>query len=174
MEPFLGEIRLMGGNFAPKGWAQCNGQMLPLNQYTALYSLLGTSYGGDGRTTFGLPDLRSRTPIGSDFVGNYPMGSIDGTESVSLNATQIPAHTHTLSGTIKVADMYTGASPGDNYPAASSVPQYGSGTPNVNLNGVNLGTATEAMGSGVPHNNRQPVLALNYCIALTGIFPSRG
>jgi microcystin-dependent protein len=178
MEPFLGEIRLMGCPFAPKGWALCNGQLLPVNANQALFSLLGTMYGGNGVQNFGLPDLRGRVALGfgqAPGLANYQLGQTGGTESVGLTLEQMPAHIHQLSGTIKVADGPAQSSPATGYPADSgSTPQYSTSASNTTLNGASLGGTSDAMGGNQPHENRQPVLALNYCIAISGIFPSRG
>lgn len=175
MDPYLGEIRLLSFNFAPKGWAFCAGQLLPINQYTALFSLLGTSYGGNGIQNFQLPDLRSRVPIhmGSGAGGTYVIGQAAGVENVSLIANQIAAHTHSLQavnstggtaraiGNLLAQSAQSGANPGAVYTGPSNL------TP---LNPASIQPA----GSGQPHTNIQPYLAMNYCIALQGIFPSRG
>jgi microcystin-dependent protein len=178
MEPFLGEIRLMGCSYAPKGWALCNGQLLPINANQALFSLLGTTYGGNGVQNFGLPDLRGRVALGfgqGPDLANYALGQTGGTESVGLTVAQMPAHLHPLSGTIKVADSPSQSSPATGYPADSgSTTQYSTSASNTTLNGASLGGISDAMGSNQPHENRQPVLALNYCIATSGLYPSRG
>ncbi|MCI1186952.1 tail fiber protein [Hymenobacter sp. DH14] len=176
---FLGEIRLMSFNFPPKGWLLCQGQTLPVNQNQALFSLLGTTYGGDGVTTFRLPDLRGRVILGqgqSTASGaNYAMGQVAGTESVALNANQIPAHQHAFSGTVKTADSADSKSPSNTYPAppANQGNQYANGSANTTLGGQFTGN-TDNSGGSQPHENRQPLMAMNYAIAITGIYPSRG
>lgn len=177
MDPFLGEIRLMGGTYPPKGWAFCNGQILAINTNQALFSLLGTTYGGDGRTTFALPDLRSRVVLGvgqGAGLQNYNWGQRAGTESVTLSSNEMPAHTHPLTGTVKEADEANSNEPAAPlYPATSRATQYSTGTPNASLNGSAISGTTGSTGGNQPHENRQPVLAMNYCIATQGIFPSR-
>ena len=179
MEQFIGEIRMMGFGLIPREWAACQGQLLPISQNQALFSLLGTAFGGNGTTTFALPDLRGRAILGvgqGPGLSNTTQGQVSGTESVTLQQAQIPAHTHTVTGTLQGA-----SGPGNNvavngYPALpddGSTP-FGTGTPNTNMApGSVTGTAATAGGSQ-PHENRQPLLAMNYCIAVQGIFPSRG
>jgi len=167
-EPFLGMIAIYGFNFAPRGWAMCNGQILPIAQNTALFSLLGTTYGGNGQTTFALPNLQSRVPIHfgqGPGLSSYDLGQAAGTETVTLTVNEIPLHQHPIM-----------ASDG---PVASGRPEgnvlceggsYNSGPANVNM----LATMIPPSGGGSqPHPNIQPYLALNFCIALEGIFPSR-
>lgn len=156
IEPYIGEIVMYGFNFAPRGWAHCNGQMLPIAQNTALFSLLGTTYGGDGQTTFALPDLRGRVPLHAGQgpgLSSYTQGERSGSETVTLLASQIPGHSHTL----------------------PEVQVRGVGTQAVGATtGGALGTATtSAVGGAQPHPNMPPYLALYYSIALEGIFPSR-
>jgi microcystin-dependent protein len=162
-EPFLSEIRIMSFQFAPKGWALCNGQLLPINQNQALFSLLGTTYGGDGRVNFGLPDLRTRVPI---HVGDgHTLGERGGEAAHTLMLTEMSMHTH-----IVVAS--TASSGGVDNPSnaflGSANNVYSAPT---NLTTLNPGTITAAGGSQ-PHNNIQPYLGLSFCIALQGIFPS--
>jgi microcystin-dependent protein len=164
-EPFLAEIRLMSFSYAPSGWAQCNGQLLPINQNQALFSLLGTTYGGDGRVNFGLPDVRGRVPIhtGSGFV----LGQRAGETAHTLITGEVPQHTHQAQASSKAADT--------NIPAsnllAGSAPNNLYGT-SSGLEAMNGGTITKAGGSQ-PHENEQPYLTINFCIALQGIFPSQ-
>lgn len=163
-EPFLSEIRIMSFNFAPKGWAFCNGQLLPINQNQALFALLGTTYGGDGRTTFALPDLRARTPI---HVGpGHSLGQRGGEQNHTLTIAEIPAHIH-------FAEATNNAAPGDS--ASNNVlGQAGANVyapPAANPVAMNAGVLSNTGGSQ-PHLNTQPFLALNFCIALQGIFPS--
>jgi microcystin-dependent protein len=164
-EPFLGQILLFAGNFAPSGWALCNGQLLSIQQNTALFSILGTTYGGNGQTNFALPDLRGRAPIHmgqGPGLSNYPEGEVGGVESVTLIASQMPAHTH--------AQPATAADEGTNRPNAA-VPARG-GVYAATSDGSAL-APTSAAGGSQPHENRPPFLVMNYCIALQGIFPSR-
>ena len=168
-EQYIGEIRAVGFNFAPTGWALCNGQTLPINQNQALFSILGTTYGGDGVTTFNLPDLRGRTPVhfGTGGSGNQvSLGQVGGAESVILNGNQSP-HTHLVAAQSAGGNSNT---PSGNLPGASASPvqAYGS-TPGPQMNGSIVGLA----GGSQPHSNIQPVLVVNYIIAITGIFPSR-
>jgi microcystin-dependent protein len=162
-EPFLSEIRLMSFSFAPKAWAQCNGQLLPINQNQALFSLLGTTYGGDGRTNFALPDLRGRVPI---HVGSgHTLGERAGEQAHTLGAAELPAHAHALRASSSTGNTPV---PTGNVPAANPSALYrppGSGTP------TNAETVTN-VGGGQAHQNMQPFLTINFCIALQGIFPS--
>lgn len=167
-EPFLAEVRMVGFNFAPRGWAFCDGQVLPISQNQSLYSLLGTTYGGDGRTSFALPDLRGRTPIhvGSNGGAQHELGQKSGEETHTLSANEMPQHTHALHGT------NTGngsASPADNVFANAGTDLYNSTDSLVDMN---AGAVTN-VGGGQAHENMQPYLALNFCIALRGLFPSR-
>ena len=174
-DPFLAEIRMMGCNFAPKGWAFCNGQVLPISQNTALFSLLGTTYGGDGITAFALPDLQGRAPMQA---GQGPglsardLGEKQGTETVTLSIAQIPAHTHPkATQTVRNAPA-TQKSPVGNIPAIESTDVTATYVDDTVPPGQ-TGGLTSTAGGGVPHNNMQPYLALNFVIALQGIFPSR-
>ncbi len=159
-EPFLGELKLMSFNFAPKGWAQCNGQLLPINQNQALFSLLGTTYGGNGQTTFGLPDMRGRVPI---HRGSFTQGQTVGEESHTLTSAEMPAHNHNVSASSQNGDQ---AEPKILAAAANVY-----ATPS-NFTPIAPGTVGNTGGSQA-HENRQPYLVLNWCIALQGIFPSR-
>ncbi len=168
-EPFLAEIRIVGFNFAPRGWAFCDGQILPINQNQSLYSLLGTTYGGDGRTSFALPDLRSRTPLHKS--DEKQLGQNGGAETVTLSAAQIPGHTHTLKASSSSADESVAT---DHVLATSSpAPDMLYKNPETaTMTSLHEESITHA-GGGQTHNNMQPYLALNYCIALQGLFPSR-
>jgi len=166
MDPFLGEIRMFGGNFAPQGWATCDGQILPIAQNTALFSLLGTTYGGNGQTTFALPDLRGRLPV--HIGGGLTIGQAGGSETVILTATNLPAHTHTANAasaarTLSPAGQYWAADPGANVAPYAAAPD----------GRVMSGTAIGAQGGSQPHANMQPFLAVTFIIALEGIYPSR-
>lgn len=167
-QPFIGEIQIFGFNFAPKGWAMCNGQILQINQNQALFSLLGTTYGGNGQTTFALPDLRSRAPMhfGSGTGQTFNLGQQSGQEAVTLTSTQLPAHTHSAVATTSNADTPT---PTGAALATASSKIYGAASNSVAL----ASSAIASTGGSQPHANLQPLLALNFCIALVGIFPSR-
>ena len=185
-EPFIGQIQTYGFNFAPRGWAKCDGQLLPISQNTALFSLLGTIYGGDGRTTFALPDLRGRAPM---HQGNGPgvstrkIGQRPGTEYVTLNVAQMPAHDHTgeatLSGNVKCNSGAGNAdSPvGNSLAQIARTNQYSTTGPNADMAEGTLDAAgnltTGNAGGSQSHSNMQPSLVINYCIALVGLFPSR-
>jgi microcystin-dependent protein len=168
-EPFLGEIRIFGFNFQPRGWALCNGQLLPISQNTALFSLLGTQYGGDGIQTFALPDLRSRVPLHmgqGPGLSNYFIGEQTGAESVALNADQLPTHNHAVMSTRNAASKIRAD---NNLPARTTANSYAPASDGSTMNPSMIANA----GSGAPVDNVQPILALNFCIALQGIFPSR-
>jgi len=163
--PYLGEIRLMSFNYPPKGWAACNGQFLPINQNQALFALLGTMYGGNGQTTFALPDLRDRIPV-SLGGSMQSLGQRGGEAAHTLTVSELPAHSHfvngsaaTTGGTTSPANAFLGGT-GNGYRAAGS------------LTALQPATVTNTGGSQ-PHTNQQPYLALQFCIALTGIFPSQ-
>lgn len=166
-EPFLGEIRICSFGFAPKGWALCNGQLLPINQNQALFALLGTTYGGDGRTTFALPDMRGRRPLMRG-QNAYPLGEKAGSDSHTLTAQEIPAHTHAMKASTALGSQ---SSPENGYLAASNVD-----VPYTAASGAVVGgnaSAVKYLGSTAqPHENRPPFLVLNFAIALQGIFPS--
>jgi microcystin-dependent protein len=172
-EPFLAEIHIFGFNFAPRGYAKCDGQILPINQNQSLYSLLGTTYGGDGRTTFALPDLRSRAPIHKGTAGgdNRTLGQRSGQETVALNSTQMPAHTHAHAPPKASTDAATATTPAGNLPAtvAPAFNVYGAASSPASGKGVVVSNA----GGGQAHDNMQPYQTLNFCIALQGLFPSR-
>jgi len=167
-EPFLGEIRIFPYNFAPTGWFMCAGQTLPISQYAALFSLLGTTYGGNGTTTFALPDLRSRVPM--HFGSTYPIGTAGGTENVTLIETNLPSHNHVLNASNGAA---TTQNPANQYLAATGTrrgaPIYGGGEAVAVMAAGSLSNS----GSSVPIGIIQPVLAVTFCIAWAGVFPSR-
>ncbi len=177
-EPFLGEIRLFGFNFAPRGWAHCDGQLLPIAQNSALFSLLGTIYGGDGRTTFALPDLRGRVPMHMGTgpgLSSHPIGQKSGNESVTLTETQIPSHSHTANGTVQaVSGDGNNKGPAGNVPASLSRENaYSSDTPDTAMAADGVNVTVNNTGGGQAHTNMQPYQVVNFCIALTGIYPSR-
>lgn len=161
-DPFLCEIRIVAFNFAPRGWALCNGQTLPINQNQALFSLVGTMYGGNGTTSFQLPNLQGRMPM--HFANAFTQGQSDGSESQNLTVAQLPTHNHALNGTTATGNL---AAPGGNF-LASSRAHYAE-TPDTQLATNSVGFT----GSGLPHENRPPFLVLNFVIALQGIYPSR-
>ena len=170
-EPFLAEVRMVGFNFAPRGWAFCDGQILPINQNQSLYSLLGTTYGGDGRTSFALPDMRGRVPM---HVGNgHREGQKSGEETHTLSIAEMPEHTHTAQ-----ASSQPGNSPlpsdntGPNVLASSLNEAYRDLTSPGDFVTMRSGTIAN-VGGGQAHDNMQPYLAINFCIALQGLFPSR-
>jgi microcystin-dependent protein len=172
-DPFLGEIRMFGFNFAPRGWAFCAGQLLPISQNSALFSLLGTIYGGDGRTTFALPDLRGRVPTNfgtGPGLSPYTIGQRTGAETHTMTVAEMPAHGHT--GAIKASSGASEeASPQANGAIGAGQLIYNEEAPNVTLNSNSLQTSNT--GGNLAFNIRQPTLAINFCIALQGIFPSR-
>jgi microcystin-dependent protein len=161
--PFLGQIMLASFNFAPKGWALCNGQLLPINQNQALFSLLGTTYGGDGRVNFALPDLRGRVPIHAG--GGFTLGQRAGEESHTLIVAELGAHTHLVTASSNAADQ---TSPAGNYFASSARAAF-----TASPNGALAATAVGSAGGSQPHENQSPYLVLNFIIALSGIFPSQ-
>lgn len=170
-EPFLAEIRIFSFNFAPKGWAMCNGQFLPINQNQALFSLLGTMYGGNGQTTFALPDLRGKAPnhVGQGLTQGQTGGEI--AHTVSLQ--EMPQHLHSVSAQHAVVGAATNATvgiPTGNFWANSGKTMYSTDSPGNSVMGP---TAVTNVGGSQPHNNMQPYTVLNFCIALQGLFPSR-
>ena len=172
MDPFIGEIRLFAGTYAPTGWNFCDGTLLQLSQYDALYALLGTTYGGDGRATFALPDLRGRVPVhqgAGPGLSNYTMGQTGGVEMVTLTSANMPPHTHAL--------FVSTAAGTANVPTGNVLAQAPSGS-NVyrETTGTVAFSASQIIptGGSQPHENRQPFQAMNYIIALEGIWPSQG
>ncbi|HMJ76533.1 MAG TPA: tail fiber protein [Iamia sp.] len=169
-QPYLGEIRLFPYNFAPRSWAFCNGQIMAISQMTALFSLLGTTYGGNGQTTFALPDLRGRRAISSGQgpgLQFYDLGQVSGVETVTLIQTEMPQHTHSV---LASTSDSSSKNPSQNILGGTASPVYAAvATANATLAPQTIGMA----GGSQPHENRAPYLTLNYCIALEGIFPSR-
>lgn len=163
-QPYVGEIRIFAGNFAPAGWQFCEGQLLPISENETLFQLIGTTYGGDGQSTFALPDLRGRLPLhqGNGFI----LAETGGAEEITLTVNQIPAHSHPLLASTNIA---TQTSPANNVLAQSSAADlYIEDTPTANL----AATAITAVGGSQPHTNFQPYLCVNFIISLFGIFPS--
>jgi microcystin-dependent protein len=165
--PYVGEIRLFAGNFAPAGWQLCDGQLLPISENETLFNLIGTTYGGDGQQTFALPDLRGRVPLhqGTHAGLTYQMGQAAGTETVTLLPQQLPVHTHGLMASSAAA---SGSTPAGALLAATSVASYDIGTASTAM----AGTAIAPAGGAQPHENMAPTLAVNYIISLFGVFPS--
>ena len=170
-EGFIGEIKMFGGNFAPRGWAMCDGQLLQISQNSALFSILGTTYGGDGRVTFGLPDLRGRTPI---HAGNGPgltnrrLGQKSGLETTTLLVGHLPSHSHTINAVMEDGNQ---SLPTGNLPAGTKLldTEYSDATGNTTMNAAMVNST----GNNQTVNNMQPYLTVNYIIALVGVFPSR-
>jgi microcystin-dependent protein len=163
-EPFIGEIKMVAFDFAPRGWALCNGQLLPIGQNQALFSILGTTYGGNGTTTFALPDLRGRSPV--HFGSQISLGQVGGEENHTLIQAEMPAHNHTVAGDSADASV---SSPAGSVWAASGNDPFSSSAPNTGMNPASVSNA----GGSQPHSNQQPYLVVNFVIALVGIFPSR-
>jgi len=180
MEGTIGEIRMFAGTFAPKNWALCNGQLMSIVQNTALFSIIGTIYGGNGQTTFGLPDLRGRFPRGTGqgpgLAANVDIGEVSGTETVTLLTTQMPAHTHTATVAVN-QNPGTSANPVGNFLAggadatANPIPTYAPAAAGGNLNAGSVSVGISGNSQPVPHLN--PYLGMNFIICLAGIFPSR-
>ena len=176
-EPFIGEIIMFAGNFNPRGWALCQGQLLSIAQNTALFSILGTTYGGNGQTTFALPDLRGRVPVGQGQgpgLSQYVLGQQSGTETVTLLSTQMPQHNHLITANEGNGSQ---ATPGAGFLASGIVPSSGNASVSNYRNssdGTTLApTSLSLTGGSQPHSNIQPYLCINFIIALQGIFPSR-
>lgn len=168
-QPFLGQITIMGFNFAPKGWALCDGQILSIQQNTALFSLLGTTYGGNGQSTFALPNLQSRVPVhkGNHLGTDYVQGEEAGEETVTLDVSQMPSHTHTVSANASV-DERTTDRPDGAYPTLGGVYAMAHDS-----NAPMGASPTSVVGNSQPHTNLQPYLTVNFVIAMNGIFPAR-
>lgn len=167
MEPFLGEIRLFSFDWAPKGWLPCNGTLLAISTNSALFSLLGTQFGGDGRNTFALPDLRGRSPLGAQRSSDLLQGDYGGAAAHSLSISEMPAHSHRASA-IQQASQLT---PADGLLASPGKPAFAA--PGSGGAAPMAVQAVTSVGAGQPHENRPPFLTLNFCIATTGIYPSR-
>lgn len=177
MQPYLSEIRVFAFGQTPRGWLPCNGQLLPINSYQALFSLLGTSYGGNGTTNFQLPNLQGSAPVGLGISAGYPMGGKAGTENVTLNTTNLPIHNHQVNAQTGNGTITLGSAT----PAQLSVPVI----PSKPAENANLYSSSNASlvpleprtiapnGGGTPHSNMQPFNVLNLCICISGIFPSR-
>jgi microcystin-dependent protein len=182
MDPYLSEIRMFAGNFAPRSWMFCQGQLMAISQYDALFALIGTTYGGDGQTTFGLPDLRGRVAIHpgqGPGLSNYILGQIAGSESNTLIASNVGGHTHAVTGNAGIVTANgdgQAAAAVNNFPAGNGDSIYGTATDNsamapASLTGVTV--APQTPNGNLPMDNIQPYLALNFIICVEGIFPSR-
>jgi microcystin-dependent protein len=172
-DQFLAEIRIFGFNFAPTGWAMCNGQILPISQNTALFSLLGTTYGGNGQSTFALPNMEGNAPMHpgqGPGLSLHDLGEVGGSETVTLLQSEMPIHPHTLRGNFNTADVFD-PSPVRSLARSDPGTLYQSNT-SANLTQMAFNALTLA-GGDLPHNNMMPFLVLNFCIALQGIFPAR-
>ena len=174
MDPFIGQIILFAGNFAPRGWAFCDGQLLPISQNSALFAILGTTYGGDGITTFALPDLRGRVAINprqGPGLSDYRLGESGGTQTNTLTTSNLPAHSHTLNASNQPASTTSpdGAYLGQSATFSGGTNIYGT-TPDTTMAHAAIGNT----GGNIPVNNLQPFLCVNFIIALVGVFPSRG
>ena len=170
-QPFVGQIMAVGFNFAPQGWAFCDGSLLPISEYDVLFTLLGTQFGGDGERTFGLPDLRGRAALGAGQgagLQNYVIGELAGVESVTLTAGQVGGHTHPLSAAATATTQTPGSDVVLGTPAAATPVYATSGT----AASLSAGTVSVSPG-GVPHENRQPSTTINYIISLFGVYPSQ-
>lgn len=164
-QPYVGEIRIFAGNFAPAGWMFCEGQLLPISEYETLFNLIGTTYGGDGQSTFALPDLRGRLPLHQG--AGFTLAETGGAETITLTSPQIPAHTHPLLASQGTGDQ---VSPAGNLPAASfNVTPYINDVPNASM----AAGAVTATGGSQPHSNFQPYLCVDFIISLFGIFPTQ-
>jgi microcystin-dependent protein len=179
MQPYIGELKLFGFNFAPVGWAQCNGQLLSISQNTALFSILGTNFGGNGTSNFALPNLQDMVPIGQGQgpgLSPFSVGETGGEPNVSLTAPEMPMHNHSLSAlpvnatsTTPAANSSLSQGLGGSRGSSYNVNTYTTNPPGTTLNPAAVGIA----GSSLPHNNVQPSLTMNWCIALVGVFPPR-
>jgi microcystin-dependent protein len=167
--PFLGEIKMFGGTFAPQGYMFCNGQLLPISQYDAVFALVGTTYGGDGQVTFGVPDLRGRAPVHQGTgpgLSTYQIGQTFGVENVTLNATQMPQHSHVVAASSATGSV---GPAGAFWAQATGTQPYSSAANNAAMNTASVASS----GGNQPHNNMMPFLAISFIFAVEGIFPSR-
>lgn len=163
-QPYVGEIRIFAGNFAPAGWMFCEGQLLPISEYETLFNLIGTTYGGDGQSTFSLPDMRGRIP--SHMGNGFTLAETGGVEEITLTVNQIPAHSHPM---LASADIPTLSTPQNNITGAAAKKIYRLGSPSVALHT----SAVAQTGGSQPHTNMQPYLCVDFIISLFGIFPSQ-
>jgi microcystin-dependent protein len=186
MEEFIGVVKVFAGNFAPRGWQLCNGQILSIAQNSALFAILGTTYGGNGQTTFALPDLRGRATVGwgqGPGLSNYALGQISGTENTSILTSNMPAHNHVATSTLTLNASNAAATVGTPVTGnalgagkdinTDAVSMYTTSTPNIPLAGGSVATTTALNGGNIPISILQPTIAMSYIICLEGIFPSR-
>jgi microcystin-dependent protein len=179
MDGFIGEIRLFAPNFAPKNWAYCAGQLLAINQNQALFSILGTTYGGNGISTFALPDLRGKAPIGvgqGPGLTDYSLGQITGTTTNTLTGNNLPSHNHTVTGTLSMrttAVLADSETPGGTYFANDGSTKFDAQNDGTTMKPANVNLTAGNPGSSVPVNNMMPYIAINYIVCLYGVFPSR-
>jgi len=180
MNGTIAEIRMFAGNFAPRNWAFCQSQILAISQNTALFSLLGTNYGGNGQTTFALPDFRSRVPVGAGQgpgLSSYVLGQLSGSETNTILSNNFPAHTHSFSGSITMPGNATDGNadvPQGNYPAGlTGTDMYSTTNNGSSLGNMQLALTATPTGSSIPVNNIQPVMGMNYIICMFGVFPAR-
>lgn len=168
-QPYVGEIRMFGGNFPPAGWAFCNGQLMPISENDVLFNLIGTTYGGDGQETFALPNLQSRVPIHMGTgpgLSSYVIGEMAGVEQVTLTSQQIPSHTHPLLASTNLANSNT---PSNNVLAQADIDMYVLDVPDINMNA----NSVQALGGSQPHDNMAPFMTISFIISLYGIYPSQ-
>ncbi|MEI7769110.1 MAG: tail fiber protein [Chloroflexales bacterium] len=166
-QPYVGEIRIFAGNFAPAGWEFCEGQLLPISEYETLFNLIGTTYGGDGQSSFGLPDMRGRLPI--HFGNGFTLAQAGGVEQITLTGAQLPAHSHALLGSSNLAAAATPQGTAPATSAAATITAYGTDAPFASLSASAIGS----VGGSQPHSNVQPYLCVSFIISLFGIFPSQ-
>ncbi len=172
-DPFVGEMRMFPYTFAPSGWILCNGQVLPIKQYTALYAVIGSTYGGDGRTTFALPNLQGQAPMNmgqGTGLTNRPLGQAVGASTVTLTPDNLPSHSHTAQSELEVSDT---ATPTNNYPGVLLTPNNLAYKPSPTSTVQMASSAIALTGQSQAHENRQPFLTFNFCIAWEGIFPPK-
>ena len=165
--PYVGEVRLFAGNFAPSGWAFCDGQLVSIAENETLFNLIGTTYGGDGQTTYALPDLRGRVPVHQGGPAGYVAGQAGGAETVALTVAQMPSHTHAMRASTTAASTAHG--PSEALGTSTAMNLYGAGTPSMAMDP----NAVAPAGGGQPHDNMPPFVALNYIVALFGVYPSQ-
>ncbi len=165
-QPYVGEIRMFGGNFAPAGWMFCSGQLLPISENETLFNLIGTTYGGDGQSTFGLPDLRGRLPVHQN---GSNLAETGGAETITLTVQQIPAHSHPMIGSNNLAGQTAPANQVGGKNSVATVSPYGTDAPRIPINP----SSVSPVGGSQPHNNFQPYLCIDFIISLFGIFPSQ-
>ncbi|URN95133.1 MAG: tail fiber protein [Candidatus Pristimantibacillus lignocellulolyticus] len=167
-DQYVGEIRMFSGNYAPQGWHFCDGSILSISENEVLYTLLGTTYGGDGRTTFALPDMRGRIPLHTS--SNYPLGQMAGTERVTLLQSNMPAHTHTANANNVAANSTSNSPVGNFWGVSTGITNYQNTVPNVTMSPATV----SSVGGNQPHDNIMPSKVISFIIALVGIFPSQG